>query len=111
MDPYFWRVRQNINLIVVKGAKHMNVLFILRNNKRSIRLMAYEALFTSHVLVGALSADKLSNLIVVNCLAGFQVITTSVHFAMAFGTDENFKPFVYFLGRHLPEITEADIAV
>lgn len=71
LNPDLGTVWQHINLIVVECTEHMHILFILRQNKRPVQLMTYEALFTALFLVAALTAHELPNPIIVDCLACF----------------------------------------
>ena len=74
-------------------------------------MMTDKALFVGGFGFGAFLADKLSNFVVDYSLLGFEVITTFVDFAMAFGADENFQALVDFFGRDFAELCETDFAV
>jgi hypothetical protein len=74
-------------------------------------MMTNKAFFVGGFGFGAFLAEELSNFVVDDGLLGFEVVTTFVDFAMAFGADENFQALVDFFGRDFAELRETYVAV
>jgi hypothetical protein len=96
---------------MVESAKHMNQLFILSQDKRSIALLADEALFIAQSGLDAFITEELADCIGDDCFVGSEVITTFVGFTMALDADKNLQALVYFFDRNFPEVSKADVAV
>lgn len=73
--------------------------------------MADKALLMIGLRLATFLADELVNPIVDYGLVGFKVVTTLVSLAMALCANQNLEALVDFLGRHLPELRKAHVAV
>lgn len=89
----------------------MNPFFVLGQDEGSVGVIADKAVFVGVFWFRAFLADELSYFIVDGSLLRFEVITTFVDFAVAFGADQDFEAFWYFFGRDFAELGETDVAV
>ena len=74
-------------------------------------MLTNKTLFIYDLRVTAFITDKLSNLIVDDCLIGVQIIATLMCLTMTFRADKYLKAFVYYFSGDFSKVTKTYIAV